>query len=56
MLADELPEIIHNVSQTQFSIARHYGGIKINGHMYVYNPKDDTLIKSIGKVERKKKC
>jgi hypothetical protein len=34
-----------NVSMTQFSIARHYGGIKVNGHHYVYNPTDDSLIR-----------
>jgi len=53
-MPDLLPEIIYNVSQTQFSIARHYGGVKINGHMYIYNPKDDTLIKSLPKKEKKK--
>lgn len=39
------PEIIYNVSQTQLSIARHYGGINYNGVEYVYNPVDDTLTK-----------
>jgi len=53
-MTDPLPEIIYNVSQTQLSIARHYGGIKVNGHMYIYNPKDDTLIKSLQKKEKKK--
>jgi hypothetical protein len=37
------PEKIHNVSQTQFSIARYYGGIKFNGYTYRYNADDDTL-------------
>lgn len=37
------PEIIHNVSTTQFSIARHYGGCTINGVYYLYDPRDDTL-------------
>lgn len=39
------PEIIHNVSTTQLSIARHYGGIKVNGVYYCYDPKSDTLIR-----------
>lgn len=39
------PEIIYNVSQSQLSIARHYGGINYNGVEYVYNPADDTLTK-----------
>ena len=34
-----------NVSSTQFSIARHYGGVKVNGSHYVYNPTDDSLIR-----------
>lgn len=37
------PEIIRNVSATQFSIARHYGGCKVNGVYYRYDPRDDTL-------------
>lgn len=44
------PDKIYNVSKTQLSIARHYGGITYNGVYYVYNPADDTLTK----VERKK--
>lgn len=39
------PDIIYNVSQTQFSIAKHYGGIEFNGSKYLYNHKDDTLVK-----------
>lgn len=34
-----------NASRTQFSIARHYGGCKINGHQYLYNHNDDSLIR-----------
>ncbi len=37
------PEKIYNVSQTQLSIARHYGGIKFNGAEYVYDATQDTL-------------
>ena len=39
------PEKIYGVSNTQFSIARHYGGCKFNGVHYTYNPADDTLIR-----------
>ena len=41
----QAPETIYNVSQSQLSIAKHYGGIKYNGVEYVYNPADDTLTK-----------
>lgn len=34
-----------NVSMTQLSIARHYGGIKYNGESYTYLPKTDELIR-----------
>ena len=37
------PEHIYNVSRTQFSIARHYGGCKVNGVYYHYDPGSDTL-------------
>ena len=33
------------VSMTQFSIARHYGGCKVDGKHFVYNPLDDSLIR-----------
>jgi hypothetical protein len=36
---------IRNVSMTQLSIARHYGGIKYNGEAYTYIPKTDELIR-----------
>ena len=35
-----------NVSQTQLSIARHYGGIKYNGESYTYLPLTDELIRN----------
>lgn len=35
-----------NVSMTQLSIARHYGGIKCNGESYTYLPKTDELIRN----------
>lgn len=34
-----------NVSMTQLSIARHYGGCKVEGKHFVYNPADDSLIR-----------
>jgi hypothetical protein len=37
------PERFYNVSQTQLSIARHYGGIKYNGADYHYDAESDTL-------------
>jgi len=37
---------ITNVSQTQLSIARHYGGIKYNGDEYTYVPPSDELIRN----------
>jgi hypothetical protein len=33
------------VSRTQLSIARHYGGCKVQGKHFVYNPSDDSLIR-----------
>lgn len=33
------------VSQSQLSIARHYGGITLNSHNFTYNPTDDSLIR-----------
>jgi Rps23 Pro-64 3,4-dihydroxylase Tpa1-like proline 4-hydroxylase len=33
------------VSNTQLSIARHFGGCKIQGHRFVYNPTEDSLIR-----------
>lgn len=34
-----------NVSRTQLSIARHYGGCKVQGKQFVYNWQDDSLIR-----------
>jgi hypothetical protein len=39
----ETPECFYNVSQTQLSIARYYGGIKYNGADYHYDAESDTL-------------
>ena len=37
------PEHIYNVSQTQLSVARYYGGCKFNGADYHYDAESDTL-------------
>ena len=37
------PERIYNVSQTQLSVARYYGGCKFNGADYHYDAESDTL-------------
>jgi len=34
-----------NVSMTQLSVARHYGGAKVQGKHFVYNPADDSLVR-----------
>jgi hypothetical protein len=57
-LKRESPFLITNVSITQFSIARHYGGCTAYGKHYTYcNPTDelirDDVLKWIGK-ERKR--
>ena len=40
------PDRIYNVSQTQLSIARHYGGIEYNGANYHYDAQSDTLTRT----------
>lgn len=37
---------IQNVSMTQFSVARHYGGATFNGDNYIYFPEVDELIRT----------
>jgi len=54
------PDRYYNVSQTQMSIARHYGGMKVNGQAYIYDPTTDTLVrqdvvKSEAKAKKRKK-
>ncbi len=34
-----------NITHTQLSIARHYGGCKVQGRYFVYNAVDDSLIR-----------
>ena len=40
------PEEIYHVSQSIFSVARHYGGCRINGVMCFYDPTRDVLIRA----------
>lgn len=50
------PERYYHVSQTQMSIARHFGGMTVNGRKYVYDPTTDTLVRDdIVKREAKAK-
>lgn len=39
------PYLIRGVSQTQFSIARHYGGTNFNGDSFTYCPETDECIR-----------
>ena len=39
------PEEIHNVSQSQFSVARHFGGCSYMGQSYIYDAGQDRLIR-----------
>ena len=36
--------VYYHVSKTQLSIARHYGGMRINGKHYTYFPHLDALV------------
>lgn len=48
------PERYYNVSQSQMSIARHFGGMKVNGKRYIYDPTTDALIRDdVAKREAK---
>lgn len=44
-LDQNTPYLIRHVSQTQLSIARHYGGIIFNGSAYTYDPTTDELVR-----------
>jgi len=39
------PFMVRRVSKTQFSIARHYGGVVFKGQSYAYLPMTDELIR-----------
>lgn len=44
-LPRDTPYCIQNVTQTQFSVARHYGCCTFQGRFYVYFPATDELIR-----------
>lgn len=44
-LKRDAPFAVLHVSQTQFSVARHYGGMQFQGYRYTYNPKTDELVR-----------
>ena len=37
--------LINEVSKTQFSVARHYGGCTVQGERFTYLPEFDLLVK-----------
>lgn len=39
------PERIYGVSQSQFSVARYYGGCKFAGKTYHYDANTDSLVR-----------
>ena len=39
------PEEIHGISNSQFSVARHFGGCKYMGASYHYDATKDALIR-----------
>jgi hypothetical protein len=44
-LPADTPFLICGVSMSYFSIARHYGGCKVQGRTYTYLPDSDELIR-----------
>lgn len=44
-LPRKTPFLIQGISMTQFSVARHYGGMTYNGSSYLYLPLSDELIR-----------
>ena len=44
-LPKDAPFAIYDVSHSQFSIARYYGGATYNGMSYTYFPEHDQLIR-----------
>jgi len=45
---------LSNISHSQLSIVRHYGGCIINGKEYVYNQVSDELVLKEAKKSKKK--
>lgn len=53
---EDSPKKMYRISQTQLSIARHYGGCIFNGKNYIYDPTDDSLTREdVWKAEKKAK-
>ena len=48
-------KIYNNVSKSQLSMARFYGGAKINGRQYKYDYANDTLVSENDLAEYKEK-
>jgi hypothetical protein len=44
-LPTDSPYVINGVMNTQFSIARFYGGVKFNDHHYFYDADHDQLVR-----------
>ena len=44
------PYAIQGVSQTQLSIARHYGGCTYGGREYYYIPTTDELVRELSLI------
>jgi len=42
---EEAPETIENVKSTRYSVARRYGRVTIQGQVYLYERKSDTLVR-----------
>ncbi len=55
-MSEENPEEIHDVSHSQFSIARYYGGCKLNGVDYHYDPERDVLVRHDVLSQRKREA
>lgn len=53
----DAPYLIMGVSNSQFSVARHFGGITYQGVGYVYIPTTDELIRrdALALVERRRR-
>ena len=55
---NQAPERIFGVSNSQFSVARYYGGCKAFGHSYHYDANTDSLVRldvwqdQIGKADK----
>lgn len=56
-LSRATPFVIRGVSESQFSIARYYGGIRLDGASYTYEPTTDELIRNdvLTLIERRRR-